>query len=82
MAKHSLDRRYCGERRRAVDSASDLHQRIEEKRDQIERRRIVRRASDRERLAANGVQTPANAASARQSKGLSEQDDKSTDCAS
>ena len=45
---HSGERRYQTDRRRS-DRAHDLHRRIEEKRQQIERRRVVRREADRAR---------------------------------
>jgi hypothetical protein len=45
---HSGERRYRHDRRRP-ETANDLHLRIEEKRQQIERRRIVRREADRNR---------------------------------
>jgi hypothetical protein len=41
------ERRYLNDRR-SVDRANDLHRRLEEKRQQIERRKIVRRQSDRD----------------------------------
>ncbi len=47
MATRSPERRQHTDRRRRGDRASDLYQRLEEKRQQIERRRKVRRESDR-----------------------------------
>ena len=41
------ERRYLNDRRRP-DQSNDLHRRIEEKRQQIERRKSVRRQSDRD----------------------------------
>ena len=41
------ERRYLNDRR-SVDRANDLHRRLEEKRQQLERRKIVRRQSDRD----------------------------------
>jgi hypothetical protein len=41
------ERRYLNDRRRP-DRSNDLHRRLEEKRQQIERRKIVRRLSDRD----------------------------------
>jgi hypothetical protein len=43
------ERRYMNDRRRS-DSADDIYRRLEEKRQQIERRRTVRRQADRDRL--------------------------------
>ena len=47
MATHPPERRYRSDRRRP-ERAADLHRRIEEKRQQIERRRMIRRQADRE----------------------------------
>ena len=47
MATRSPERRQHTDRRRSGDRASDLYQRLEEKRQQIERRRKVRREADR-----------------------------------
>jgi hypothetical protein len=41
------ERRYLNDRRRP-DRSNDLHRRLEEKRQQIERRKAVRRQSDRD----------------------------------
>jgi hypothetical protein len=47
MATHSPERRQHSDRRRRSDEAGDLYERLEEKRKQFDRRRTVRRESDR-----------------------------------
>ena len=66
MATRSPERRMHSDRRRRRATASDLHQRLEEKRKQIERRRAVRRASDRasDKETADRADSPATGGTA------------------